>query len=87
MTSTALDLQRLIAVNASAGFNRMAEFEVVAAGEGAAEIRMPWNDGFTQYAGYLHGFAAATTAGRVMASHFSMNCLKPAVGRVSSPRG
>ena len=99
MTNTALDLQRLIEVNASAGFNSTAGFEVVAAGEGAAEIRMPWNDGFTQYAGYLHagmiaalldtvcGFAAATTAGRVMASHFSMNCLKPAIGRVFIARG
>jgi uncharacterized protein (TIGR00369 family) len=100
MTSgPALDLQRFIAVNASAGFNRMAGFEVIAAGNGAAEIRMQWNDGFTQYAGYLHagmiaalldtacGFAAATAAGRVMASHFSMNCLRPAVGRVFVAKG
>ena len=27
------------------------------------------------------GFAAATLVGSVTASHFSMNCLKPAVGR------
>jgi acyl-coenzyme A thioesterase PaaI-like protein len=74
MTTTALDLQQLIAVNASAGLNRLAGFEVVAAGEGAAEIRMPGNTDFTRYAGYLHagmiaalldtvcGFAAATLA-------------------------
>ena len=60
---------------------------------------MPWNDGFTQYAGYLHagmiaalldtacGFAAATIAGGVMASHFSMNCLRPANGRAFVAKG
>jgi uncharacterized protein (TIGR00369 family) len=100
MTSnTALDLQQLIATNASAGLNRLAGFEVIAAGNGDAELRMQWNDDFTQYAGYLHagmiaalldtacGFAAATTAGRVLASHFSMNCLRPAVGRVFTAKG
>ena len=34
------DLQNLVAVNASAAFSRLAQFEVVAAGDGAAEIRM-----------------------------------------------
>jgi uncharacterized protein (TIGR00369 family) len=99
VTSPALDLQHLIATNASAGFNRLAGFEVAAAGDGSAEIRMKWDDRFTQYAGYLHagmiaalldtvcGFAAATTVGRVMASHFSMNCLKPAVGRLFVAKG
>ena len=27
------------------------------------------------------GFAAVTVAGKVTATHFSMNCLRPAVGR------
>jgi uncharacterized protein (TIGR00369 family) len=88
-----LNLQQLIATNASASFNRRAAFEVIAAANGEAELRMPWNDDLTQYAGHLHagmiaalldtacGFAAATVAGSVTASHFSMNCLKPAVGR------
>jgi len=83
----------LTAANASAGFNRMAGFEVIAAAESASELRMEWHDHFTQYAGHLHagmiaalldtacGFAAATLAGSVTASHFSMNCLRPAVGR------
>jgi uncharacterized protein (TIGR00369 family) len=65
---------------------------VIAAGNGEAEIHMKWNDKFTQYAGHLHagmiaalietacGFAAATVAGPLAASHFSVNCLKPAVG-------
>jgi uncharacterized protein (TIGR00369 family) len=100
MTSSgALDLQQLIATNASAGFNRWAGFEVVAAADGAAELRMQGKADFGQYAGYLHagmiaalldtacGFAAATIAGRVLASHFSMNCLKPAVGRLFIAKG
>lgn len=91
--SAGLDLRQLVAANSSAAFNRMAGFEVVAASDGHAEIRMTWRDDFTQYAGHLHagmiaalldtacGFAAATDAGAVTASHFSMNCLRPAIGR------
>lgn len=83
----------LAAVNESAAFNRIADFEVVSAGDGCAEIGMAWRDDFTQYAGHLHagliaalldtacGFAAATAVGGVTASHFSMNCLRPATGR------
>jgi uncharacterized protein (TIGR00369 family) len=86
------DLQTLTALSASAAFNRVAGFEVVAAGNGEATIRMTWHDHFTQYSGHLHagliaalldtasGFAAATRVGAVTASHFSMNCLKPAIG-------
>lgn len=71
----------------------MAEFDVVAAGDGEVTIRMRWRDDFTQYSGHLHagviaalldtacGFAAATLVGSVTASHFAMNCLRPAVGR------
>jgi uncharacterized protein (TIGR00369 family) len=94
-----LDLQQLIATNASASFNRRAAFEVVAAGNGEAELHMPWSDDLAQYAGHLHagmiatlldtacGFAAATVSGSVTASHFSMNCLRPAVGRRFIARG
>ena len=91
--SSGLSLPGLIAANASAGLNSLAGFEVISAGYGAAEIVMEWNDDLTQYAGHLHagmiaalldtacGFAAATSAGNVTASHFSMNCLKAAIGR------
>src|ERR1700712_4774419 len=53
---------------------------------------MPWRREAGQYAGFLHagligalidtgcGFAAATLVGPVLASHFSVNCLRPAVG-------
>src|SRR5215468_5692110 len=93
MTDPGSALQRIAAINASAAFNRLARFEVVAAGDGAAELRMDWREDFTQYSGYLHagviaalldtacGFAAASIVGEVTASHFSMNCLRPAVGR------
>jgi uncharacterized protein (TIGR00369 family) len=98
-TAAGFDLERLIATNASAAFNRLAGFEVVSAGAGEVELRMPWRDDLTQYAGHLHagmiaalldtacGFAAASIAGSVTASHFSMNCLKPAVGRCFIAKG
>src|ERR1700726_1058269 len=88
-----LSLEELVAVNASAGLNRMIGFEIVSAGGGTAEIVMKWGKDLTQYAGHLHagmiaalldtacGFAAATVVGNVTATHFSMNCLRPAVGR------
>ena len=94
-----LSLEQLVAVNASAGLNRMIGFEVVSAGGGTAEIVMKWGQDLTQYAGHLHagviaalldtacGFAAATVVGRVTASHFSMNCLRPAVGRLFVAKG
>jgi uncharacterized protein (TIGR00369 family) len=81
-------------INETAAFNRWAGFEVVRADQGEAELRMPWRNEMGQYSGYLHagmvaalldtvcGFAAATVTGRVLASHFSVNCLAPAVGQV-----
>lgn len=92
-TMEGFDLQTLHAVNASAAFNRLAGFEVVEAGDGEVTLRMSWRDDLSQYSGHLHagliaalldtacGFAAATVVGSVTASHFAMNCLKPAVGR------
>jgi uncharacterized protein (TIGR00369 family) len=94
---SALDLLR--GINDSAAFNRWAGFEVTAAGEGNAEIRLAWKPELGQYAGFLHagltgalidtvcGFAAATVAGRVLASHYSVNCLRPAVGEAFVARG
>jgi uncharacterized protein (TIGR00369 family) len=82
----------VVALNASAAFNRQAGFEVVSAGSGTAELRLPWHADLGQYAGFLHaamiagmidtacGFAAYTVAGDVLASHFSVNCLALAAG-------
>ena len=92
-SGSGMSLQKVITTNASASLNRLAGFDVTAAENGAAEIVMAWNDDLTQYAGHLHagmiaalldtacGFAAATLSGNVTATHFSMNCLRPAVGR------
>ena len=89
MNDPMLELQ---AINATAAFNRWSGFEIIEAALGRVEIGMQWRAEAAQYSGYLHagligalidtacGYAAATLAGRVMASHFSVNCLRPAVG-------
>lgn len=86
-------LAQLRAINATAEFNRWCGIEVVDAGPGSATIAMPWRPEAGQYAGFLHaglvgalidtacGFAAATLVGRVLASHYSVSCLRPAVGQ------
>jgi uncharacterized protein (TIGR00369 family) len=91
-TPNADALSTIRAINASAAFNRWCGIEVTAAGDGQAEITLGWKPELGQYAGFLHagligalidtacGFAAATLSGRVLASHFSVNCLRPAVG-------
>lgn len=85
-------LTQIRAINSTAAFNRWCGIEVIDAGPGTAEIAMPWRTEAGQYAGFLHaglvgalidtacGFAAATLVGRVLASHYSVNCLRPAVG-------
>ncbi|WP_395351149.1 PaaI family thioesterase [Variovorax sp. UC122_21] len=93
-------LDTIQALNRTAAFNRWAGFEVVRAENGEAELRMAWREAdMGQYAGFLHagmigalldtvcGFAAATVAGRVLASHFSVDCMAPALGRVFVARG
>lgn len=86
-------LQILREVNQLAAFNRWCGLVVDAAEPGRAEISMPWRLELGQYNGYAHaaivgglidtacGYAAATLLGtRLLASHFSVNCLRPAVG-------
>ena len=80
------------AINQTAAFNRWCGIEVTRAEPGQVEIAMPWRPEAGQYAGFLHaglvgalidtacGFAAATLVGRVLASHYAVNCLRPAVG-------
>lgn len=93
-------LDTIQAINATAAFNRWAGFEVTRAEAGEAELRMDWRAAdMGQYAGFLHagligamldtacGFAAATVAGRVLASHFAVNCLSPAIGGAFVARG
>jgi uncharacterized protein (TIGR00369 family) len=85
-------LAQIRAINASAEFNRWCGIEVVAAEPGRVTIEMPWRKEAGQYAGFLHagliaalidtacGFAAATLVGRVLASHYAVNCLRPVIG-------
>lgn len=85
-------LERLRAINQAAAFNQWCGIEVVAAEPGKVEIAMPWRREVGQYTGFLHagligalidtacGFAAASVVGRVLASHYAVNCLRPAVG-------
>jgi uncharacterized protein (TIGR00369 family) len=78
------------AVNDRAMHGRIFRFVRAAAGE--AELHLNPKKGFQQYSGFLHagmiaalldtaaGFAAATIVGPVIASHFAVSCLLPAVG-------
>ena len=89
----------IAAICGMARFNVWAGLEVVRAEPGEVEIAMPWRDEAGQYSGFLHaaligglidtacGFAAATLVGPVLASHFSVNCLAPAVGVRFTARG
>jgi len=93
MDPAADPLNLLRAVNESAPFNRWCGFEVQHAAPGVVELAMPWRAELGQYSGFLHagvvgalidtacGYAAVTVLGaRVLASHFAVNCLRPAVG-------
>ena len=93
MTAAADALTTLRAINATAAFNRWCGFELQHAAPGEAELVMAWKPEAGQYAGFLHagvvgalidtacGFAAVTQLGaRVMASHFAVSCIRPAVG-------
>ena len=85
-------LRQIRAINDTAAFNRWCGMEVLSAEAGKVEMAVTWREEFGQYAGFMHagmvgalidtacGFAAATMVGRVLASHFSVNCLRPAVG-------
>lgn len=90
--TTLATLAQLRAINQQAAFNRWAGITVTHAETGHAELSLPWRAEFGQYAGFMHagmvgalidtacGFAAATVAGPVLAVHYSVNCLRPAVG-------
>lgn len=87
-------------VNRTAAFNHWAGLEVTRADNGEVEIRLPWKKELGQYSGFLHagmvgalidtvcGYAAvAATGQRVLASHYSVNCLSPAIGDAFLARG
>lgn len=92
-------LAALRKLNELAAFNLWCGIEVLNAEPGLAEISLRWKTELGQYSGFLHagivatlidtacGYAAATLAGTgLLASHFSVNCLRPAIGETFSAR-
>ena len=86
-------LETLKHINSLAAFNRWCGIEVTPAESGNVTIELDWRDEFGQYSGFLHagligtlidtacGFAAVTLLGpNLLASNFSVNCLRPATG-------
>src|SRR5207237_1019986 len=99
MTSEPDLLRKLSGINQSAAFNRWAGFEVCRAVVGGADVRMERRPEHGQYSDFLHvglvaalidtccGFAAATLFDHVLATHFSIDCLSPALGHSSLAKG
>ena len=93
MSPTALRLDDLVRLNALATFNQWCGITVTSAEVGQVVIEMPWRAEVAQYSGFLHagvvgalidtacGYSAATILGtNLLAYHFSVNFLRPAVG-------
>lgn len=92
MTEPNALLEQLRGISRQAEFNQWLGLEVVSTAPGEAEIRIDWKKEMGQYSGFLHagiqgalidtacGFAAATLSGQVLASQFTVRCLRPAVG-------
>ena len=93
-------LNYLQKINRTSMFNEWAGLEVTRADHDGVELRLPWKKELGQYSGFLHagvvgalidtvcGFSAgAATGKRLLASHYSVNCLSPAVGEVFFARG
>lgn len=85
-------LRAMRAYSRTSAFNVQHGIEIERAGAGEAQLSMPWHAEAGQYQGFLHagllgalidtacGCAAATLVGRVLAMHYSVNCLRLAVG-------
>jgi uncharacterized protein (TIGR00369 family) len=97
--AAALSLAAFQQFSDRAAFNRWSGIEIVEAEAGRAVIEMPWRPELGQYAGFMHagivgalidtacGCAAATVSGHsLLASHYAVNCLRPAVGERFSAR-
>lgn len=86
-------LDQLREVSAASAYNRAAGFELLSAADGQAELAVDAKPELLQHAGFLHagvlgalidtacGFAAASIAGAVTASHYSVRCYRPGQGR------
>jgi uncharacterized protein (TIGR00369 family) len=83
-----MDLLELRALNVSDAFNRWCGIEVESGGSGMVQLNLPWRPEFARPSGQLHagligalvdtaaGLAAWTLVGPVLASHFSIDCLR-----------
>jgi uncharacterized protein (TIGR00369 family) len=93
MSSSLDHLESLRQVNALAAFNRWCGIRVLEAEAGRVVLAMDWRPEVGQYTGFMHagvigalidtacGFAAATMVGNnLLASHYSVNFLRPAIG-------
>jgi uncharacterized protein (TIGR00369 family) len=99
MNSPSDALGRFRAFSATAPFNLWMGLEPISIAEGDVEIKIAKRVEMAQYSGFLHagvvgamidtacGFAAATIAGPVIASHYSVSFLAPAVGESFVARG
>src|SRR5260370_19530451 len=86
-------LAKLRAISKTSAFNEWLGLQVTAASEGSAELQLAWRSELGQYSGFLHagligalidtacGLAAATITTGVLASHYSVNCFRPAVAK------
>lgn len=82
-----------------AAFNRWLDLQLVSATPGEVTLQLPWREEFGQYSGFLHagilgalidtacGFAAITQTDRVLASQYTVRCLRPAVAETFVIRG
>ncbi len=85
-------LATLQAVNQTAALHRWCGIHVLRVAPGEADVGLAWRPDLGQHTGFLHaglmgamietacGYAAATLVGQVVASHYAVNCLRPAVG-------
>jgi uncharacterized protein (TIGR00369 family) len=86
-------LETLRRLNETSAFNRWCDMEIEVADAGRAEISIRWRPELAQYSGFAHagvvgalidtacGCAAATMVGTdLLASHYSVNFLRPAIG-------
>jgi uncharacterized protein (TIGR00369 family) len=92
-------IARLQGISRLAAFNNWLGLEITHAAPGEVELQLRWRAEFGQYNGFLHaalvgglidtacGFAATTQAGDLLASQFSVRCLRPARARVFRVRG
>lgn len=84
--------ERIEAISELAAFNNWLGLSVDEVTPGSVELSVNWHKDFGQYAGFMHagiqgalidtacGFAAVTLSGRVLASQYTVRCLRPAIG-------